>query len=120
MTPETRARFDRHRARRDRIYVARWAYVRGTVPSQAVGVVLRLGKRWWYVTPGFPRDKSAWRVSHGDELGPAGHETSDVQGRRYQTKYEAALDVVNETGGRARISDYVLPSGQHVELGVRR
>lgn len=114
-----RESFERHLARFERIKVARYLYGRATVPPQAVGVVLRLGDRWWYVTPGFPQDRSAWRVSQGDQHGPSGHETSDWAGRPYESKYIAIADVLGSQP-RARITDYVLPSGKHVELGVRR
>lgn len=114
---EKRDAFRRHVERQERTLVARYFYGKDAVPPQAVGVVLQLGHRWWYITPGFRRDRSAWRVSHGDDRGPAGHETSDWRGRRYKTKYDAILDVLMDYP-RARITDYILPSGEHVVIAL--
>ena len=113
LTPEKLDGFRRMIERVERKTIARYLYGKVAVPAPALGAVLQLGSRWWYVTPGFPQDRSAWRVSHGDEQGPSGHETSDRHGRRYESKYHAILDVLMGYP-RARVTAYVLPSGEHV------
>jgi hypothetical protein len=112
-------RFRRHMEKFQRKLMARYLYARATVPTQARGVSLKLGNRWWLVTPGFPQDRSPWRVSYGDERGPIGHETATAQGRKYETKYEAIMDIMLPYR-RARITGYVMPGGDHIQIpGVR-
>lgn len=106
----TRERFEKHLSKMQRRAVARYLYGRAAVPQNAVGVEIKAGARWWLVTPGLPQDKAAWRVSHGDERGPYGHESSDVQGRAYESKYHAIYDVLSQhIGMHPRITGYVLP-----------
>lgn len=105
----------RQRARR---YI-RYVYARETVPPQALGVVVRHGPRWWFVTPAFPHENSEWRVSYGDEQGAAGHYIDTAQGKPFNSKYDALVDVLMSNKA-ARITEYVLPSGEHAYVGRQR
>lgn len=112
--------FQEHLARQRKRWYVRYVYARQTVPPQATGIVLRQGDQWWFVTPAFPYENAAWRVSYGDEHGPAGHHTDTGYGpyRPFWTKYDAILDVLIGHK-RARITEYALPSGEHVLVGRR-
>lgn len=112
---DKRSRFQRIHDRILRRRYAQYLYARATVPPQAIGVVLRHGMRWWFVTPGFPYEAGAWRVSYGDDRGPISHHSEDVFGRPFQTKYDAILDVLIHNA-KARVTEYVMPSGEHVFL----
>lgn len=102
------AGFRRFQDRLRRRQYSRYLYARRHAPPAAVAVVLERGKRWWWVTPAMSQDSGAWRVSYGDERGPAGHETSDFSGRAFWTKYDAIMDVLTSNPS-ARITTVVMP-----------
>jgi hypothetical protein len=103
-------RFERFHERMTRRAMARYLYGRAAVPPNAIGVEIKAGARWWLVTPGLPQDKAAWRVSHGDEHGPSGHDSFDVQGRPFESKYHAIYDVLSQNAWlHPRITGFVLP-----------
>jgi hypothetical protein len=111
------ARYKRFMERMDRKRIALYLYAKAAVPVNAVGVAVKAGMRWWYITPGMPQDKSAWRISHGDEQGPIGHETSNLAGHRFETKYEAIFSVLTENAWlHPRITGYIVPGVGEVEF----
>ncbi len=69
----------------------------------------------YIVSPGFPYDKSNWRVARIDQWGPSGHETSDSAGRPYDTIYDAIIDILF-THPKAVIAEYVDSRGQRHTL----
>jgi len=119
--PATRERFEKHLSKVQRRALARYLYGRAAVPANAVGVEItgrvwgtvdeKYFPRWWFITPGLPQDAPAkWRVSFGDERGPIGHETSDVQGRVFESKYDAIYYVMQSfQSSHPRITGFVLP-----------
>jgi hypothetical protein len=102
-----------------RYHYSKFEYAKKHVPPSAIAVILERGKRWWWVTPAMSQDSGAWRISYGDERGPAGHETSDYQGRPFWTKYHAIMDVLTSNKS-VRITQYILPGGKHVEVSSVR
>lgn len=121
VTEAQRKKFEKHLSKMQRRAIARYLYGRAAVPENAVGIEIRGqvwseldGKyypRWWFITPGLPQDAPAkWRVSFGDERGPIGHETSDVRGRLFESKYDAIFYALYTFQHRhTRITGYVLP-----------
>lgn len=107
--------FKREQDRLHRYFYSRYEYGRKLVPRNAVAVVIERGTQWWWITPGMNQDAGAWRISFGDERGAAGHEDTDFQNRPYLTKYDAILSVLAGNQG-SRITQYILPSGEHVEI----
>ena len=108
--PATRERFEKHLSKVQRRALARYLYGRAAVPPNAIGVEIKAGARWWLVTPGLPQDKAAWRVSHGDEHGPSGHDSSDFQGWPFESKYHAIYYVMQSfQSSHPRITGFVLP-----------
>jgi hypothetical protein len=106
-------------ARTRRRLLTKYEYGRKHVPRSALAVVLERGKRWWWITQAMTQDAGAWRISYGDERGPAGHEVADFQGRPFQSKFDAILDVLTSNPS-ARITKYIMPGGQHVEVSKVR
>jgi hypothetical protein len=128
VTEAQRKRFEKHLSKMQRRAVARYLYGRAAVPSNAVGIEItgrvwgtidkKYFPRWWFITPGLPQDAPAkWRVSFGDERGPIGHETSDVQGRSFESKYDAIYYVMQSfQNNHPRITGYVLPGRGKIDF----
>ena len=113
------AGFKRFQDRIRKRQFSRYVYARRNVPPSAVAVILERGSRWWWVTPAMAQDSGAWRVSFGDERGPAGHETSDWMGRSFWTKYDAIMDVLTANPS-ARITAVVMPGGGRIQVSKVR
>lgn len=112
-------RFERIMARFRKMTMLRYIYARKTVPANALAVVLELGRRWWWITPALAGDAGAWRLSYGDERGPSGHVSTDYQNRPFWTKYDAIMEVFYMQK-RARITEYITPTNEHVRVAAAR
>jgi hypothetical protein len=99
-----------------RVATARYTYARRSVPPNAIGVVLEFGKKWYWVTPAMQQDDGAWRLSYGSEIGAHGHATTDWKNRPFLSKYDAIMEALY-MDSRVRVTEYILPGGQHVQVG---
>lgn len=102
-----------------RVATARYTYARKTVPPNAIGVVLEHGKKWYWVTPAMQQDDGAWRLSYGSEIGAHGHTTTDWKNRPFWSKYDAIMEALYMNSS-ARVTEYILPGGEHVRVGRAR
>lgn len=107
---------DRLIARGKRVATARYTYARRMVPPNAIGVVLEHGKKWYWVTPAMQQDEGAWRLSYGSEIGPHGHADTDWKNRPFWSKYDAIMEALYMNSS-ARVTEYILPGGAHVQVG---
>lgn len=121
-TTASRARFSRHIEKFQKARSLRYVYARERVPEDAAAVCLYVApsddsaETWYYVTPAFPYDPGAWRVSAWDKAGPMGHYGDDVQGRPFMSVLDAVAHVLWEHR-QARIVEYVDAEGEHVRVG---
>lgn len=119
---KTRDDFERFHSRLLERRLIKHQYAKNLIDSQAVAVCLHKPEtehqreRWYAVTPGFPYDEGAWRVSVWDKHGPSTHYSSAMHHGPFMTILQAVDDVLFEER-RARVVEYILPSGEHVRVG---
>jgi len=115
-------RFARHIEKFQKERSLRYVYAKERVPNDAVAVCMyqapsdQWAETWFYVTPAFPYDPGAWRVSVWDKNGPIGHYGDDVTGKPFMTIHNAVGHVLWEHR-RTRIVDYIDGEGAHVRVG---
>jgi hypothetical protein len=119
---ESRGSFDRFHSRLLEKRLLKHQYAKKLIDPAAIAVCLHKPEtehqreRWYAVTPGFPYDEGAWRVSVWDKHGPSTHYSSAMHHGPFLTVLQAVDEVLFEER-RARLVEYILPSGEHVRVG---